>query len=45
MQEAMEWANVYAAYTVTKSGSLEFYPWQKEIPEIFKNLGKEELVF
>lgn len=45
LKEAMEWGNVYAAYTVTKSGSLEFYPWQKEIPEIFKNLGKEELIF
>ena len=45
LKEAMEWANVYAAYTVTKSGSLEFYPWKKEIPEIFRELGREDLVF
>ena len=45
LKEAMEWANVYAAYTVTKSGSLEFYPWKEEIPGIFKELGKEEILF
>ena len=32
LREAMEWSNVYAAYTVTKTGSLEFYPWKDEIP-------------
>lgn len=45
LKEAMEWASTYAAFIVTKSGSLEFYPWQKDIPEIFKNYGKEELLF
>ena len=45
LKEAMEWANVYAAYTVTKSGSLEFYPRKDEIPEIFRELGKEDLLF
>ena len=45
LKQAMEWANVYAAYTVTKSGSLEFYPWKEQIPEIFKNLGREDLLF
>lgn len=45
LKEAMEWSNVYAAYTVTKKGSLEHYPWKESIPEIFKNLGKEDLLF
>lgn len=45
LKEAMEWANVYAAYTVTKSGSLEFYPWKEEIPAIFQSLGREDLLF
>lgn len=45
LKEAMEWSNVYAAYTVTKKGSLEHYPWKQSIPEIFKNLGKEDLLF
>lgn len=45
LREAMEWANVYAAYTVTKQGSLEHYPWLDKIPEIFKSLGKEDLLF
>ena len=45
LREAMEWANVYAAYTVTKTGSLEFYPWKEEIPKIFEELGRKDLLF
>lgn len=45
LTQSMEWANVYAAYTVTKQGSLEHYPWRDQIPEIFKALGKEDLLF
>lgn len=45
LREAMEWSNVYSAYTVTKQGSLEHYPWMDKIPEIFKSLGREELLF
>lgn len=45
LRKAMEWSNVYAAYTVTKQGSLEFYPWKNQIPVIFKELGREDLLF
>lgn len=45
LKEAMAWANVYAAYTVTKQGSLEHYPWKAQIPSIFKDLGRADLLF
>jgi len=45
LKQAMEWANVYSAYLVTKSGSLEYYPWKGQIPEIFASLHREDLLF
>jgi len=42
LKEAMEWAAVYAAYCVTKLGSLEHYPWAEQIPGIFSDLQKTE---
>jgi len=44
LREAMEWANVYSAYCVTKFGSLEHYPLAEQIPKIFTNLNKIELL-
>ena len=44
LKEAMEWANAYSAYIVTKSGSLEHYPWADQIPEIFTRLDKVGLL-
>jgi ribokinase len=45
LKQSMEWANVYSAYLVTKSGSLEYYPWKVQIPEIFTNLHREDILF
>jgi ribokinase len=45
LRQATEWANIYSAYMVTKSGSLEFYPWKANIPAIFSNLHKEDALF
>lgn len=45
LKQSMEWANVYSAYLVTKSGSLEHYPSKEQIPGIFVNLHREDLLF
>ncbi len=44
LKQAMDWASVYSAYCVTQPGSLEPYPRAEQMPQIFKDLGREDLL-